>query len=300
MDLWSEKIKSMSDDVLLLARLIVNTKNTFFIAKTDEKWFHVRQVIGDASGCRIEPDTVLPVGESYCGILFRTKEDVLLIEDATNDPRVAEKSITRDAVIGSYLGVRIFLSNGETYGTLCAVDPNPGKFTPSDVEALAALGRMLARTLDTERLAYRDPLADVFNRTYYNTLLTKESRDTVITVHLFDVDDFKVVNDELGHAEGDRLIQFIGRTLTEVFPDTEIIRLGGDEFCVISNQMSAAESDAHIAQVKEQLGTFHAKQMTASCGFATGAFRDLSSLLHEADVEMYERKSQHKAKRNSP
>lgn len=281
----------MSSDVLLLAQHLLKTPRTFFIAKTDEKWFEVHQVAGDSFGCRIDSNTKLPVDESYCGILYRTKQDVLQIDNTSEDPRVAGKYVTADAVIGSYLGVRIQLSNGQTYGTICALDPEPAKFHPTDVEALKALARVLSRALDAELLAYKDSLSGLFNRTYYNALIA-ENRDTTVIVHLFDIDNFKLVNDQLGHAYGDQLIQFMGRVLTEAYPNADIIRLGGDEFCVISSLVSDEEDSVRLKKVEYLLRAYEYRAITASCGIAKGRFNELTSLLSQADKAMYQVKRQ--------
>lgn len=292
MKLWTKQVKLLSDDVLLIAQQALNIHRTFFIAKTDDDWFEVHQIVGDSvKGRNIDSNIRLPIDESYCGILFRTKQEVLQIDDAQADSRVSDMAVTKDAGIGSYLGIRIELSNGETYGTICAINPEPTQFLQSDISALQALARILARALDSEGLAYKDSLSDLYNRRYYNALL-RETRETDVIVHLFDVDNFKSINDELGHDQGDQLIHYIGTTLKKVYIGAEVIRLGGDEFCVITNMMSMEQVHERLSEVTNSLHSFECKRITASCGVVSGHFADLSKLMSLADKAMYRAKSE--------
>ncbi len=112
--------------------------------------------------------------------------------------------------------------------------------------------RSLRRTLDdriakaTRRatrqlseLASRDPLTDLGNRRFLDEHLEALVRscrqaDTDLICVLIDLDNFKQVNDTLGHAAGDALIQFVARLIQASVRDNDLsVRLGGDEFAVL-------------------------------------------------------------------
>jgi diguanylate cyclase (GGDEF)-like protein/PAS domain S-box-containing protein len=95
------------------------------------------------------------------------------------------------------------------------------------------------RELDMVRLANIDPLTGLSNRHQFNEQLKKRfeatsGAATACTLFLIDLDNFKAVNDSLGHDAGDRLLQGIARRLTDRLPPQHLLaRLGGDEFAVV-------------------------------------------------------------------
>src|SRR5215210_4264467 len=76
----------------------------------------------------------------------------LVVEDARQQAPFAGMSVTEDVGIGSYIGVPVLLSNGQIYGTLCAIDPDVHRFDQGDVEMLVLLARLLADQIDRERI----------------------------------------------------------------------------------------------------------------------------------------------------
>lgn len=113
----------------------------------------------------------------------------------------------------------------------------------------------LARTIlamDQERrateirlqdLANFDPLTDLPNRALFHTRLSEalaNSKRTgqMVAVQLLDLDNFKIINDTLGHPTGDKLLKEIGKRLVDCARDTDTVaRLGGDEFAIIQNHL---------------------------------------------------------------
>lgn len=287
MDVWTSKIQSLSDDMLLLIRHALRLPRTYYVARTDDTRFQILNLIND-DGCRLDPDTNIPIDDSFCGILYRTRQDVLVIEDVRTDERVATKDVSQ-ADVGSYLGVRIELSDGESFGTLCALDPNPQGFDASQIACMQSAARILSNAISSEFLAYRDALSGLFNRTYLYEVIKRQTMDKV-TFILFDLDDFKSVNDEFGHEAGDALIRAFGALLQEVFPQQEHIRLGGDEFCVILPQTKDDEVASRVEQLRAALSQLSIHKTTLSCGVSRGDLNELSQLLASADKALYQAK----------
>jgi diguanylate cyclase (GGDEF)-like protein/PAS domain S-box-containing protein len=103
-----------------------------------------------------------------------------------------------------------------------------------------------------EQLATRDALTGLPNRAWINQrvqAMLKETRDNSHTTVLFiDLNRFKQVNDSMGHATGDRLLQQVGRRLQSCMrPGDVVARLGGDEFVVAAN-CSSCDAAAAIAE----------------------------------------------------
>lgn len=104
-----------------------------------------------------------------------------------------------------------------------------------------------------ESLAVRDPLTAALNRRGFMTELHRtmsemERYGTPAAVIYVDLDGFKGVNDNYGHAAGDAVLKHVGRFLSEQVRESDVVgRLGGDEFGIILNHVSAEE-----ARVKAQ------------------------------------------------
>ncbi|MGI5239405.1 putative bifunctional diguanylate cyclase/phosphodiesterase [Dactylosporangium sp. CA-139066] len=144
-------------------------------------------------------------------------------------------------------------------------------------------------------LALRDELTGLANRRALEARIRAELRGgPCAQVALIDLDDFKGVNDRLGHDVGDRLLAAVAQRLRRVVrPGDTVARLGGDEFAVLMPRTSAGVADriaAGIVASLEQPLTAgpHRLLMRASIGVAgTDAAGDPFEPLRRADVAMY-------------
>jgi diguanylate cyclase (GGDEF)-like protein/PAS domain S-box-containing protein len=154
---------------------------------------------------------------------------------------------------------------------------------------------------ELRRRATTDPLTGLLNRTAFSERLAEAARDAdpaaPPAVLFVDVDDFKTVNDTLGHAAGDELLVTIAARLTaDVREDDVVARLGGDEFAVLLATADAARlrevADRLLEGMRRPLdlaGT--AVTVTASIGGALGTpGATAEHLLHSADAAMYRAK----------
>jgi diguanylate cyclase (GGDEF)-like protein/PAS domain S-box-containing protein len=115
----------------------------------------------------------------------------------------------------------------------------------------------------------------------------------VLSVVYVDLDDFKAVNDGLGHAAGDRLLQAVAERLaTTVRGSDTVARLGGDEFAILVLGDHAEEVSARVLDVLRAPFDIagHHVTVSASVGVASAAGTDPEELLRNADVAMYEAK----------
>jgi len=102
--------------------------------------------------------------------------------------------------------------------------------------------------------AFHDGLTDLANRALFGDrlehALSRAARARrSVSVFLIDLDDFKSINDSLGHATGDRLLQEVARRIGETMRAADTVaRLGGDEFAVIVDDSESARDDEHAAQ----------------------------------------------------
>ncbi len=154
-------------------------------------------------------------------------------------------------------------------------------------------------------LATHDPLTGLPNRTLIldrvEQMLARARRSQTPVAALFvDLDNFKDINDTLGHAAGDELLQAVAARLDGATRGTDALgRLGGDEFVVISDELLLDVGPELIAErlletLKEPftLGTEGETRVTvtASIGIAAGDQSSAEELLREADIAMYRAK----------
>ncbi len=165
-----------------------------------------------------------------------------------------------------------------------------------------------------EKLAYFDPLTQLANRRLLTarieSLCTDSERKNDYNALLFvDLDDFKNVNDALGHTVGDRLLVEVSqRLMSSVLSchDT-VARLGGDEFCVLLSSLGQSQQNTQdkallvaeriIREIEKPLIIENERLKTsASIGvsFFCGEQVDLSAMMKQADIAMYEAKKKGK------
>lgn len=105
-----------------------------------------------------------------------------------------------------------------------------------------------------QELAFTDSLTGLANRlrgleTLDGMLAEARSNGQPLGVLLLDLDDFKLVNDSMGHATGDVVLMEVGRRLSAVLgPDETVARLGGDEFIIVTAAQGGAETHAELAK----------------------------------------------------
>ena len=155
--------------------------------------------------------------------------------------------------------------------------------------------------------AFHDPLTKLANRALFQdrveqALARNSRRQDMVAVLFLDLDDFKTVNDSLGHEAGDQLLVAIAeRLVSSVRPSDTVARLGGDEFAIVLEQIDGASLERAAERIT------HALRMpllienqliyvTASIGIAptSAGLETTQQLLRGADVAMYAAKNRGK------
>ena len=154
-------------------------------------------------------------------------------------------------------------------------------------------------------LATHDPLTGLPNRTLIldrveQMLARSRRKQTPVAALFVDLDNFKSINDTLGHEVGDELLEAVAARLDGVVRATDAFgRLGGDEFVVVSEELSLSAGPELIAErlieaLKEpfKLGSDEGTRLTvtASIGIASGDRTAPADLLRDADIAMYRAK----------
>lgn len=164
-------------------------------------------------------------------------------------------------------------------------------------QAMADLAEQAAQL---KALAFQDALTGLSNRQLFNDHLESALRGpcgTAVDVLLLDLDDFKEVNDILGHHAGDQLLIEVGRRLRQcVRPNDVVARLGGDEFVVmlVGSLDPDAVAERIVASLRVPLwidGTMLRPSLSLGLASISEDAVGASELLRRADIAMYAAKA---------
>jgi diguanylate cyclase (GGDEF)-like protein len=229
--------------------------------------------------------------------------------------RRIQQAMVAPLVGESGLSGRIVIANRLTEGTPFASDDLRLFETLANQAAVALENGQLEKSLtelsrlkeQLHHMAYHDSLTGLANRALFSDEVEARLRaptDERSSVVLFlDLDDFKVVNDTLGHAAGDELLTLVAQRLATCLRGDDLAaRLGGDEFAVLlSDGPDMAAAIAVAARIQDALQApfmigGQEVLVGASIGIATasGAGIRADELLRNADVAMYTAKAEGK------
>jgi diguanylate cyclase (GGDEF)-like protein len=170
----------------------------------------------------------------------------------------------------------------------------------------AALRRRVVELEAFRTLAYRDPLTGLWNRRYFDERMAEEldrarrNPSRRLSVMIIDVNDFKRLNDSLGHAEGDRALTWVAAFLKSHLRAHDVCcRVGGDEFAVILPEVGEDGCETLVTRLRQKLAwdsTFQAFSIGLSIGSATlpTAVCSGEDLMRAADRAMYRDKQRQK------
>lgn len=188
----------------------------------------------------------------------------------------------------------------------------PNEEESNDLKSAARLaGIVMERDHAQKRireLAYIDDLTRIANRAhFYQNLEASIKRSdrnaTRLGLLYIDLDNFKSVNDTLGHDAGDLLLKEIAKRLQSIARDIDFVaRLSGDEFCVLVNDINDDYATAHVAQrclsVISKPVELSARRFTPACSIGIAHYpddgQDLSTLIKAADTSLYAAKERGK------
>jgi len=248
----------------------------------------------------------IPSGQGLSGWVVENKAPII-----NGNPSVEASYLNGPAMstnLRSALSVPLE-ARGEVFGALSLYSAAPDFFTKDHLRILLAIcskaGMALANAIQHQRVAksaVTDDLTGLPNsRSLFVHLqleLARAAREnSSVAVVVVDLDGFKKINDELGHLEGNRVLQRVGEGLRQICRGNDYVsRLGGDEFVLIISGMTRDHIAHKLVQMNEVIA--HAVdgplKLAASAGVATYPEdgQEVEALLDIADKRMYAEKNE--------
>ncbi|NVM86787.1 diguanylate cyclase (GGDEF)-like protein [Variovorax sp. SG517] len=202
-------------------------------------------------------------------------------------------------------GAWLIMGRGEWVGTPHGLDSGWTLLMPCGTITMGLLMNVIFATLhreslrlrqELEQLAYKDVLTGMCNRRKLLAdvqQLHEQGRLGDGCFLMIDVDDFKKINDDFGHAAGDLALQRVAAVLREAALGHALGRLGGEEFGIMLTGGGTAHAQSMAARILEQVRgiRIEGRLVTVSVGISDlGRHRIPSELMREADMALYEAK----------
>jgi diguanylate cyclase (GGDEF)-like protein/PAS domain S-box-containing protein len=200
----------------------------------------------------------------------------------------------------------------KSFGVLVVQSYNPEiRFSEKDMEVLIFVSQHIASAVERKQaaetirhLAYHDSLTSLPNRMLFrdrflHALAMAHRKKEMLAMLFLDLDRFKKINDTLGHAAGDRLLQAVAERLKKTLREGDTIaRLGGDEFMILLSGIKAVEDAAKVSDKILQairpsfLIDGQELHMTTSIGISLYPYdgQDTDTLVKNADIALYRAK----------
>lgn len=178
----------------------------------------------------------------------------------------------------------------------------PPHFIPFPAFVALAFAWFLGSKYDKSiYFAHRDALTNVFNRRYFDRQADKRLRSSrkkgeKLCIFVIDVNDFKQINDQYGHAKGDEVLLLISHVLASHLGKRDILaRSGGDEFLLLSSRIDQYEAENRIDSFHSKCAELSKRlRFSVSISIGYSIYPDdalnMGDLIFSADARMYRQK----------
>jgi diguanylate cyclase (GGDEF)-like protein len=256
------------------------------------------------------------IDEGAAGQVWKTGQTLLINDYKHWKHRLSPADGMAEAV--AYFPLK---NNGEVVGVIGLWHTEPGlQFQKADMDMLdqiaglasiayenAFLYREAQREItdrrQTEELLlfqnFHDSLTGLYNRAYFEEEMQRMDKrvEGAVGLIMLDLDGLKLINDTLGHEQGDVLLASAAHILSVCFRSSDVVaRIGGDEFAVLLNPVDEETMHAACSRIRQKLDEFNARQLQApislSIGYAIadGPSVPMRELFQRADNYMYREK----------
>ena len=232
-----------------------------------------------------------------------------IVDDLSTETRFQQSELQSAQGMQS-AAITLIKGKKEPFGVLGAGSRELHGFTQEDVDFMQAIANVLANAVErrrteerTQHEALHDGLTGLPNRNLFldrlrHALSAGARRETAIAVLFLDLDQFKLVNDSLGHEAGDELLAAVAPRIEQALrPGDTVARFGGDEFAVLADDVGDEHGATRIAErIAEALARpFILRErehfVSASIGISIGTGAEPpEALIRDADSALYRAK----------
>jgi diguanylate cyclase (GGDEF)-like protein/PAS domain S-box-containing protein len=285
-----------------------NKDKTFLIPS--ELWY----LKDEASAARFKTVTMNSPFKHYEGLPGRvwSLKKPLWIYDVTTDENFPRAHLGVEIEVKGAVGLPVTV-NGEVVAILEFFDYRPRHAISEQLQTFEVLGEQLGRVIERseasknlEALAHYDTITKLSNRAHFMDLLRaaiQQSREknAIFALLYMDIDGFKKLNDNYGHAFGDAFLHEIAKRLKSIIAHKGTVsRIGGDEFCVLLTDIQTPDDAKSIAETilsnlkqKTEIKKREIHTISTSIGIAffPDNGRTATKLMRNADMAMYHAKA---------
>jgi diguanylate cyclase (GGDEF)-like protein len=289
----------------------------------EDDYVMTRDLLDDARGSSFELDWISDYDSALKAVL-RQEHDAYLFDYRLGARTGLDLLQEMMAEVGSRVPVILLTGQGDLETDLEAMKAGASDYLIKGEINAHLLERSIRYAIERKKaeermasMAYYDSLTKLPNRSLFQDrlrqVMTKNERSNILAAVLFlDIDDFKRVNDTLGHSAGDLLLKGVAERLNQTMRKSDSVsrrteedmfaRLGGDEFTVLLSEIREFEDAAKVsARIINALSRpfvldNHEIYITTSIGIAVFPHdgKDMDTLLKNADAAMYHAKAQGK------
>lgn len=263
-----------------------------------------------------DPALIASLGETYCSFQLASGEFLAIDKEAYAHPKL--KTEDPDKHLQTLIGAPIIV-DGKTLGKIAYMAPfqRSKAFTVTDQELIRRfsdwISYEIARKQDhdalmaiqtrLEAIASTDDLTGLLNRRAFLKLATRDiaryrRTNTPFSVLMMDIDHFKSINDNFGHAVGDAVLKRFAEVASPTLRAVDIFgRVGGEEFCIVLHNTTIQGAYVVAERLRKKIAEEclagpMTKPVTCSIGITEIDKSDveISSLLQRADSALYESK----------
>ena len=292
----------------LIQKVIPFDAGAFLVAERPE--LRLAGLEGIAEGSNLIGQTYPIAGCQLCNLVVQHRRP-LITESIRREDILLPLPLDFD--VRSYLGVPIVFQDHVT-GLLALYSRSVNHFAPGDIRVAELFANQAAIALQNSRLfrqmselAVTDNLTGLANRRGFFELAQKEvdrahRYKRSLCLVMFDIDDFKKVNDTYGHLIGDQVLRVLASTVRKATRTTDTVcRFGGDEFLIIMPEAGQEQAMATAERLRQKISTemivvtaTGQLSLTISLGVVSldgGAHETVERVIERADAAMYKAKA---------